>query len=101
MNKEAIYSKNIWEEKLNIGICIYEIGLKKRIKLVFDKKGRFMIIGPVDNYYPSEQGEISKWDYETELIIKKDNGDWPKYAAEDMLYEIEQQIYPKPRLYIA
>ena len=96
-----IKTKNIWEEKLNIGSAIEEIGQNKYIKLVFDKAGRFMVIGPRDNYYPTEQGLLSHWTYETSLKVPKDTeGDWPKYAAEDLLWEIEQQIYPKAKFKI-
>lgn len=46
-----------------------------------------------DKYYPSEQGEIFKWDFQTKTIIPKDSkGDWAKYAAEDMLFEVALQM---------
>ena len=86
---------NPYSEKINIGQAINLIGINKEIRLVFNKKGQFMVSSMKDDYYPSDQGPIDKWDYETKLTLKRKNigdFDWAKYAAEDMIYEIEKQM---------
>ena len=98
-----INTKNIWEEKLNIGYVIEEIGPGQKITLVFNERGEYMVISKYDNYYPSDQGEIFSWKYKVDIFIKRDEteGDWPKYAAENHLWDIEQQIFPKAEFRIA
>tara|TARA_B110000908_G_C10205129_1_gene427332 strand:- start:1174 stop:1452 length:279 start_codon:yes stop_codon:yes gene_type:complete len=84
---------NPFEEKLNVGHAIYEIGKGCKINLYFDKRGGFMIEGRKEQYFPEEQGPLKRWDYHTEHTVPKDaEGDWAKYAAEDMLSEIEKQM---------
>ena len=58
---QDIKTKNIWEEKLNIGSVIEEIGPGRKITLVFNERGEYMVISKYDNYYPSDQGEIYSW----------------------------------------
>lgn len=85
---------NIWAKKLNIAIAINEIGPNKTIKLVFANDGKFMVSCKKDDYYPSDQGPIKKWNWEAEIKISPDDceGEWAKYAAEDLLSLIEQQM---------
>lgn len=86
---------NPFEEKLNIGAAIQEIGPGREIKLVFNEYGGFMVSSKHDDYYPADQGILKTWKYETRTTLKKEDcgdWDWPKYAAEDMIYEIVEQM---------
>lgn len=87
-------SNNIWKEKLNIALAINEIGPNRIIKLFFDKDGQFMVSSGKMDYYPTDQGKIKDWVHETSLKVDKKDavGNWAKYAAEDMLCEIEKSI---------
>jgi hypothetical protein len=86
---------NPFAEKLNVGLAIQEIGPNKEIKLMFDKKCQFMISSKKGDYFPADQGALETWDYETSLTLKKEDcgdWDWPKYAAEDLISEIVDQM---------
>lgn len=86
---------NPFAEKLNVGLAIQGIGPNKEIKLIFDQNGQFIISSKNNNYFPTGQGPLKTWDYETILTLKKEDcgdWDWPKYAAEDMLSEIVDQM---------
>ena len=84
---------NPFAEKLNIGHAIGEIGEGKKIVLVFDLNGKFMISSGKDNYFPADQGELKKWDFQTSFVVPKNSsGDWPKYAAEKMIESIVEQM---------
>ena len=84
---------NPFYEKLNVAHAVYEIGKGCQINLYFDKSGGFLIEGRKDQYYPDEQGPLKKWDFQTSHIVPNNSdGDWAKYAAEDMLSEIEKQM---------
>ena len=92
MSKKSQF--NPFQEKLNVGIAIQEIGYGKEIRLVFDEHGHFMVTSGNMDYYPTSQGKLSDWKYETALTLKKEDcgdWDWPKYAAEEMLSEISEQ----------
>ena len=81
-------------EKLNIASVIEEIGPNRQIRLVFDDKGGFMISSGKMDYYPSQQGVLQSWKFETHLTIEntKLSGNWSVRYAEDMIYEIEKQM---------
>jgi hypothetical protein len=85
---------NLWQQKLNIGFAILEIGPRKSIRLVVDERGRFMVSCDM-NYYPTEQGELSAWQYEATLISADNGGDWAKYCAEDLMQQIQDQLQRK------
>ena len=89
---------NPFQEKLNVAVAIEEIGPGKEMRLVFDDSGNFMVSDSKIDYYPTEQGPLKEWTYETCLTLKKEDCgdfDWPKYTAEDMIAEIEKQIKNK------
>lgn len=86
---------NPFVDKLSVGFVIMEIGPNKKIKLVYDEKGQFMVVVKKNKYIPEGQKELKRWKYETSLTLKKEDcrdGDWPKYAAEDMIFEIVEQM---------
>lgn len=86
---------NPFAEKLTVGLAIQEIGPNKEIRLVFDDDGRFMVTSKKNDYFPEGQGVLKKWKYETSLTLQKEDcgdWDWPKYAAEDMISEIIEQM---------
>ncbi len=93
INLGDFFEFNPFAEKLNIGQTIMEIGEGKKIVLVFDLNGQFMISAGKDNYYPTDQGELKNWSFQTSLVVPKNSsGDWPKYAAEEMIDNIVKQM---------
>ena len=97
---QDIKTKNIWGLKLSIGSVIQEIGTGQKITLAFNERGEFMVMSKYDNYYPTNQGEIYSWKYKADIFLKKNEteGDWPKYAAINLLCDIDQQIFSKAEL---
>jgi len=88
MKKEII---NPFVEKINIEDVFYDAITKpKNVCLVFNRKGEFMVsIGKME-YYPTDQGPLKEWDFETKRTVKPD--EHFKYVAEDMCAEIYEQI---------
>lgn len=89
---------NLWEEKLNIGRSIYDIGPDKTVSLHFNKDG-YMIESDESNYYPDNQGEIQlSTDTLSATVEVKDDGsggDWAKWYAETLIGKIEEQMKKK------
>jgi len=89
---------NLWEEKLNIGRAIYDIGSGNNVTLHFNKDG-YMITSDVSNYYPDNQGEIqlSTNTLSASVQVKDDGsgGDWAKWYAETLIGKIEEQMKEK------
>ena len=93
INLGDFFKFNPFSEKLNIGHAIWEIGEEKNIILVFDLNGQFMISSKKDKYFPTDQGELKRWDFQTSLVIPKNSsGDWPKFSAEKMIDNIVEQM---------
>lgn len=86
------------ENKLMVATALHDEfkgWYKKREKLVkcsllFNKKGEFMVsIGKME-YYPTDQGPLKEWDYETgKTVSSNDNVD---HVAYNMCAEIYDQI---------
>ena len=83
---------NIWCEKLNIGVAIQDIGIKRNITLWFDDEGRFIVASGKMEYYPTRQERPKAKVYVATIRIESEEGDWPKYAAEQLLCDIEEQM---------
>lgn len=85
---------NPYEEKYNIGLVIYEIGVNQKVKLCYTKDGLYMVTTNKDNWYPEIQGEINSWDYEAVIKTSDDGsgGDWAKYTAEYLIDKIVEQM---------
>lgn len=94
MSKELILDPpfNIWQQKLTIGAAILDIGLHQKITLSVDETGGFIVASDNMIYYPTEQGPIENPVYIATITVTSAKGDWPKHAAEDLLWDIDEQI---------
>lgn len=101
---------NLWEEKINIGRSIYEIGSGKTVTLHYNEDVipdppselsdyGYMVSCEKNNYYPSIQGELRITDDTLSASVEVEDdgsgGDWPKWYAETLIGKIEEQMKEK------
>jgi len=86
-------TESLFSQKLNIGFAIAEIGKGNPIQLFCNKSGGFMVSSENAEYFPDDQGRLAQWDYEAHVTVpKKSKGDWPKYAALDLIEAVAGQF---------
>ena len=104
---------NLWEEKLNIGRSIYEIGSGKTVTLHYNEDTTeddvipdppsklsdygYMVSCEKNNYYPSIQGELRITDdtLSASVEVKESGESMAKWYAETLIGKIEEQVKEK------
>ena len=97
---EKHFGFNPFMEKLNIASAILDIGVGRKINLYFDLRGNFKVTSGRREYCSEGCEENQNWNFKSTTIIpKKSEGDWAKYASEDLIYEIveKMEVYARKR----